>query len=182
MYCQLPPNQKFSKPPTSAGQNSGHRRRRRWRVSLFVATGLFCSQSSSLVPLEAGGYIRLVDLLESATGVPPRHLLLSISDPQCSLIDLVAEVREERSARRADTPCLQSLIVLLPSFTFRTYAKRSRSTPMRFAQIQLNPVTQLTKSLLFGDVLGRPTDVRWNPPWKRDGANSVSSRGRVLLL
>jgi hypothetical protein len=30
-------------------------------------------------------------------------------------------------------------------------------------QIQSNPVTQLKMGLLVGDVLGRLTDVRWNP-------------------
>jgi hypothetical protein len=52
---------------------------------------------------------------------------------------------------------------------------------MPSAQIHPNPVTQLTEGLLFGDVLGCLTDFRWNPTWKRDGANSVRSRRRVFL-
>src|ERR1700730_18352465 len=53
---------------------------------------------------------------------------------------------------------------------------------MPSAQIELNPVTQLKMGLRFGDVLGRLTDFRWNPTWKRDRANSVRPRRRVFLL
>ena len=40
--------------------------------------------------------------------------------------------------------------------------KHLRSFPMPRAEICANPVTQLTMSLLFGDVRGRPTDFKWN--------------------